>query len=75
MSSFIWRRSGDAGVGDGAASLCVALAVATHGSLVWGAWHFALPMTAVVPLVVTGVLAMWGGALLRRRGMRSDADV
>lgn len=75
MSSFLWRRSGDVGVGVGAASLCVALAVGTHGSLVWGAWHFALPMTAVLPLVVTGALEMWVGALLRRRGLRSEADI
>ena len=61
-------------MGVGAASLCVALAVVTHGSLVWGTWHFALPMTAVLPLSITGALAMWVGALCRRRGVRPAAD-
>lgn len=66
---WLLRGVGSATIVSGGASLVIALAAATGGGLVWGSWHYALPLLAAPIFAATGIGSLFAGALMRRRGV------
>jgi uncharacterized damage-inducible protein DinB len=66
---WLLRGVGSATIVSGGASLIVALAAATKGGMVWGSWHYALPLLAAPIFAATGIGSLFAGALMRRRGV------
>ena len=66
---WLLRGVGSATIVSGGASLIVALAAATKGGIVWGSWHYALPLLAAPIFGATGIGSLFAGALMRRRGV------
>lgn len=74
---WLLRGVGSATIVSGGASLIIALAAATKGGVVWGSWHYALPLLAAPIFAATGIGSLFAGALMRRRGVfggRAQSD-